>query len=41
VGGALVISIVTSVLNLWAGADHVRIHEAPHSARSPKIINPE
>jgi len=41
VGGALVISIVTSVLNLWAGADHVRIHEAPPSARSPKIINPD
>jgi putative membrane protein len=41
VGGALVISIVTSVLNLWAGTDHVRIHEPAHSPRSPKIINPD
>jgi putative membrane protein len=41
VGGALVISIVTSVLNLWVGADHVRIHESPHSTRPPKIINPD
>jgi putative membrane protein len=41
VGGALVISIVTSVLNLWVGADHVRIQESPHSARPPKIINPD
>lgn len=42
VGGALVISIVTSVLNLWSGTDHVRIHEpAAHSSRAPKIINPD
>ena len=41
VGGALVISIVTSVLNLWAGGDHVRLHEPAHSTRPPKIINPE
>jgi putative membrane protein len=41
VGGALVISIVTSVLNLWGGTDHVRIHEPAHAPRSPKIINPD
>ena len=41
VGGALVISIVTSVVNLWAGADHVRVHESVHPSRSPKIINPD
>lgn len=41
VGGALVISIVTSVLNLLAGTDHVRIHEPPDASRSPKIINPD
>jgi putative membrane protein len=41
VGGALVISIVTSVLNLWAGTDHVRNHEPAYSSRSPKIINPD
>jgi putative membrane protein len=41
VGGALVISIVTSVLNLWARTDHVRNHEPAYSSRSPKIINPD
>jgi putative membrane protein len=41
VGGALVISIVTSVLNLWVGADHVSIHDSSHPARPPKIINPD
>lgn len=41
VGGALVISIVTSVLNLWTGTDHVHIHEPVASPRSPKIINPD
>jgi putative membrane protein len=41
VGGALVISIVTSMLNLWAGTDHVRIHEQAASPRPPKIINPD
>lgn len=40
VGGALVISIVTSVLNLWTG-DHVRVHEPARPARAPKIINPD
>ena len=40
VGGALVISIVTSVLNLWAETDRVRILESSPSPRSPKIINP-
>jgi putative membrane protein len=40
VGGAVVISIVTSVLNLWIGTDHVRVHEPPPSTRPPKIINP-
>jgi putative membrane protein len=41
IGGALVISVVTSVLNLWAGADHVRIHEPSRGPRPPKIINPD
>jgi putative membrane protein len=41
VGGALVISLVTTVLNSWTvdRPPHVEIHEEPR--RPPKIINPD
>jgi putative membrane protein len=39
IGGALVISVVTSVLNLWT-MDRVAIHEPTRPPRQPKIINP-
>lgn len=39
VGGALVISIVTSLLNLMTG-DHRRVEMRTMEPRQPKIINP-
>jgi putative membrane protein len=39
VGGALVISIVTSVLNLFTG-DYRQVDVRPTQPREPKVINP-
>jgi putative membrane protein len=40
VGGALVISLVTMILNLWT-ADHRRTEGPTLPQRPPKIINPD
>ena len=40
VGGAIVISLVTTVLNAWT-ADYRPTESRPFPQRSPKIINPD
>src|SRR5215475_5561569 len=40
VGGAIIISLVTTVLNAWTG-DHQRSEPELFPQRPPKIINPE
>jgi putative membrane protein len=40
VGGAVVISLVTMILNIWTG-DHRRTERDALSQRPPKIINPD
>lgn len=41
VGGALVISLVTTVLNSWTVDRHVQVEVHEEHRRPPKIINPD
>lgn len=41
VGGALVISLVTTVLNSWTVDRHVHLEVQEEQRRPPKIINPD
>lgn len=41
VGGALVISLVTTILNSWTVDRHVHLEAPEEHRRPPKIINPD
>ncbi|MGH7255354.1 MAG: phage holin family protein, partial [Nitrospirales bacterium] len=40
VGGALIISLVSSVLNLWV-SEQGRVQVVVHRSRPPRIVNPD
>jgi len=40
VGGAIVISLVTIILNVVVGFEHASVDVPPPSSRPPKILNP-
>jgi putative membrane protein len=41
VGGALVISLVTTILNSWTVDRHIHLETMEEHRRPPKIINPD